>query len=257
VTAPCHILILGGTGEAVALANALIARFGPAVRVISSQAGRTRAPLPPAGALRIGGFGGAAGLTAYLAAQHIDLVLDATHPFASAISANARAACNSAGCRRLILARPPWQRRPGDDWHDAENAAAAASLVARLGTRIFLTVGRRDLSAFSGLADHWFLVRLIDLPPRKPPLRHHLVITGRGPFNLAGERAVLCHHGIDVLVTKASGGGATEAKLTAAREAELPVVMIQRPLSEAGEQVDSLAAALTWVRHAFELGSPL
>lgn len=257
MTAPCRILILGGTGEASELARALTVRFGAAVQVTSSQAGRTREPRAPAGALRIGGFGGAVGLAAYLTGQDIDLVIDATHPFASAISANARAACNSTGCRRLILARPPWQQRPGDDWHHAANATAAAALVAQMGPRVFMTVGRKDLSAFSGLSAHWFLVRLIDRPVQTLPLPRHQILIGRGPFTLATERALLRHHEIDVLVTKASGGSATEAKLLAAREANLPVIMLQRPLSETGEQVDCLAAALTWVSHAFELQAPL
>ncbi len=249
---PTRILILGGTAEAVDLAAALLARFGAAVQVISSQAGRTRSPRLPVGEWRIGGFGGASGLAAYLAEQRIDLVIDATHPFASRISASARTACRRAGCRRLMLVRPTWRRQPGDDWREAADAGAAAALVEPLGRRVFLTIGRRDLGAFSHLADHWFLVRLVDQPDTPLPLPHQRVITGRGPFSLAVESTLLRAERIDVLVTKASGGEATAAKLSAAREANLPVVMIRRPLTASGEQVDSIPAALAWVANAFD-----
>ncbi len=251
-----RILILGGTAQAAALAAGLMARFGIAVDVISSQAGRTKEPRRPPGTLRIGGFGGVNGLSGYLVERQIDMVIDATHPFARRISANARTACQGVDCPRLILARPPWRRRPGDDWHDVADAAAAAALVASLGGRVFLTLGHRDLPAFAGLVDHWFLVRVIE-PPRGLAIPHHLILIGRGPFDLAAERALLRRHRIDVLVTKASGGAATQAKLTAARESGLPVVMIRRPLSEPGEQVDSLPAALLWVSRTLELEAPL
>ena len=250
-----RILILGGTAEAADLAAALTVRFGAAVEIISSQAGRTRTPREPAGTLRVGGFGGVTGLAVYLVDQQIDLVIDATHPFAKRISANARAACHRVDCPRLILARPPWRRQPGDDWHDVANAAAAA-LVASLGTRVFLTLGHQDLPAFAGLVDHWFLIRVIE-PPRDLAIPHHLILIGRGPFELAGEIALLRRHRIEVLVTKASGGAATQAKLIAAREASLPVVMIRRPLSEPGEQVDSLAAACLWAGRTLGLETPL
>ncbi|MHA1564000.1 MAG: cobalt-precorrin-6A reductase [Alphaproteobacteria bacterium] len=247
-----RVLILGGTAQAVALAAELTARFGTEVDIISSQAGRTRHPREPAGTLRIGGFGGVTGLAAYLVDQQIDMVIDATHPFAQQISANARAACHRVDCPRLILARPPWRRRTGDDWRGVDNAAAAAAMVASLGSRVFLTLGHRDLPAFAGLTDHWFLIRVIE-QPHDLAISRHLIVTGRGPFDLAAERTLMHDHRIDVLVTKASGGAATAAKLIAAREAGLPVVMIRRPLSEPGEQVDSLAAACLWVSRTLGL----
>jgi len=240
-------LILGGTGEAAALAGAVLARYGTAVGVTTSLAGRTRRPAPLVGRVRIGGFGGPAGLAAYLAEHEVDRLIDATHPFAARISATARLACEAARVPRLMLLRPPWRRHPLDRWIDVDGMAAAAQIVGRLGRRAFLTVGAGEIAAFAAVAGVHFLVRLVD-PPRGPlPLAGCEVVVGRGPFTLDEERRRLAAHAIDVLVCKASGGAATEAKLVAAREAGLPVVMVRRPLPERGDAVESVAAALDWL----------
>jgi precorrin-6A/cobalt-precorrin-6A reductase len=244
---PQKLLILGGTGEAVALARAAAARFGDAVSVTTALAGRTRRPGPIPGQVRIGGFGGAAGLAAYLAETAIDRLIDATHPFAADISAHARLACEQTLVPRLMLLRPPWRRHPLDRWIEVDSMAAAAELVVRLGRRAWLTVGAQAIPAFAPVTDVRFLVRLVD-PPREPlPLRFHEIVLGRGPFSLAEERHLLQRHGIEVLVCKASGGAATEAKLAAARELSLPVIMVRRPPPEPGASVDTVEAALDWL----------
>ncbi len=245
--APYRLLILGGTGEAVALAAAVLARFAPRLAVTTALAGRTAHPVLPSGELRRGGFGGADGLAAYLTEASIDALIDATHPFATQISAHAVEACERAEVPRLVLYRPPWRRHEDDRWIEVEDAAAAAALLPHLGRRAWLTIGTRELAAFVGLRDVHFLVRLVD-PPREPlPLASCEVIAARGPFEVAAETALLDRHDIDVLVTKASGGRATAAKLVAARERRLPVIMLRRPPPPPGDRVESVAGALTWL----------
>jgi precorrin-6A/cobalt-precorrin-6A reductase len=217
------------------------------LHVTSSLAGRTERPGPVPGAVRIGGFGGPEGLAAYLEEAGIDLLVDATHPFADAISAHARLAADSAGVPRLMLVRPPWARHPLDRWIEVDDLGAAAATVRRLGGRAFLTVGASELAAFAGIESVRFLVRLVDQPRRPLPLRHYAVVVARGPFSLVEERQLIEGNRIEVLVCKASGGAATEAKLIAAREASLPVVMVRRPPPQPGEQVGSVAAALAWI----------
>ena len=244
---PPRLLLLGGTAEAAALARELAIAFGPALDVTTSLAGRTRRPNPVPGALRTGGFGGAAGLGDFLRDRAIDAVIDATHPFSATISANAVAACAAADRPRLVLARPPWQSGAGDRWIEAASPQAAAAALPRYGRRVFLSVGARDHHWFAALDDMWFLVRLME--PPAPPLALadcHLVVD-RGPFTPAGERALLREHAIDVVVTKASGGAATRSKLDAARALGLPVVMVARPPPPPGPSVATVAAAQRWV----------
>jgi len=243
----CHLLILGGTGEAAALARGALARFGESMIVTTALAGRTRHPGPIAGEVRIGGFGGPAGLAAYMMAREIDRLIDATHPFAAEISRAARLACNQVEVPRLLLLRPAWRRHPLDRWIEVDSLEAAALLVGRIGRRAWLTVGANSIAAFAPATGVRFVVRLID-PPREPlPLRFYEVVTGRGPFSLAEERHLLERHAIDVVVCKASGGAATEAKLIAARELSLPVIMVRRPQAEPGPSVETVEAALDWL----------
>ena len=242
-----RLLILGGTAEAAALARAAAARFGDDLVVTSSLAGRTERPGPIPGQVRIGGFGGPAGLAAYLEAHGIDRLIDATHPFAARISAAAREACAAAAVPRLMLLRPPWRRHRLDRWIEVDDMEAAAGIVARIGRRAWLTIGAGEIAAFSDVPGVRFLVRLVD-PPRHPlPLRFCQVVLGRGPFALADERHLIARHAINVLVSKASGGSATSAKLVAAREFSIPVVMVRRPPAEPGEAVETVEAALDWV----------
>ncbi|CAI8056360.1 Precorrin-6A reductase [Geodia barretti] len=179
----------------------------------------------PAGPVRIGGFGGAEGLASYLREERIGLLIDATHPFATRISAQARDAAREAGAARLVIVRPPWRPLPGDRWIDVDTVEEAAAAIPAEARRVFLTVGVRSLAPFAGRPDLWFLVRLVDEPAEPIPLAQHRLICARGPFAEADERALLEAHGIDCLVTRASGGDATVAKLAAARALGLPVVM--------------------------------
>ena len=252
--APERLLILGGTAEGRALAEAAQARFGPTLSVISALAGRTRSPLLPAGVVRIGGFGGAEGLAAYLREERIGLLVDATHPFATRISAQACEAATLAGTARLVLVRPPWRSEPGDRWIDVADVEAAARAIPAGAGRVFLTVGGRALAPFAGRPDIWFLVRLVDAPAEPIPLARHLLICARGPFAEADERQLLTAHGIDCLVTRASGGAATAAKLAAARARALPVVMVRRPDPPPGAQASSIEGTLDWISR--RLGKP-
>jgi precorrin-6A/cobalt-precorrin-6A reductase len=238
-----RVLILGGTAEALRLAEACAQR--PKLSVTTSLAGRTRAPATPPGELRVGGFGGVDGLARYLRAHAIERLVDATHPFAAQIGRNALEACRATGVPRIRLLRPPWQRQPGDRWTEVASLAAAARRLPQHG-RVFLSVGSRDLEAFAGLAP-WFLVRSIEPPATLLGQAHWL--GARGPFGLADELALLREHAIDLLVTKASGGDATYPKLAAARALGLPVIMVRRPPAPPGAVVDSVAAVLAWLDH--------
>lgn len=216
------ILILGGTAEARALAAALV---DAGVPVVSSLAGRVRDPALPAGEVRIGGFGGVAGLAAFLAGRAVTAVVDATHPFAATMTAHAVAACAQVGVPLVVLRRPGWPSEP--DWIGVDSPADAAARLPALGERVFLTTGRTSLATFAEL-DLEFLVRCVEPPSGRLPRRMHLVLD-RGPFTVAGERALLRDHRIDVLVTKDSGGPLTSAKLAAARAEGVRVVVVRRP----------------------------
>ncbi|MFE5711442.1 cobalt-precorrin-6A reductase [Streptomyces sp. NPDC056501] len=218
-----HVLILGGTTEARALAGLLHGT----VRVTSSLAGRVASPRLPAGEVRIGGFGGVDGLVAWVREHGVDAVIDATHPFAERISFNAARAAATAHVPLLALRRPGWVPTAGDDWHSAASLEEAAGALDGLGDRVFLTTGRLGLATFAA-CPQWFLVRSVDAPDAPMPARTE-VLLDRGPFTLDGERELLARHRIDVLVTKDSGGAATAPKLTAAREAGIPVVVVRRP----------------------------
>ncbi|MFD5553834.1 cobalt-precorrin-6A reductase [Streptomyces sp. NPDC127068] len=245
-----HVLVLGGTAEARRLA-ALLVGSAPDLRVTSSLAGRVAAPRLPAGEVRIGGFGGADGLAAWLVRERVDVLVDATHPFAERMSTNAVGAAAATGVPLVVLRRPGWQPVDGDDWHPVDSLAGAAALLPTLGARVFLTTGRMGLAAFTGTAELdrlWFLVRSVDPPQPPVPPRMH-VLLDRGPFALDDERALLAAHRVDVLVTKDSGGPATAPKLTAAREARVPVVIVRRPPVPAGvPMVTGPEEAARWVR---------
>lgn len=231
--------MLGGTGEARRLAAALVAV--PGLHVVSSLAGRVRAPVLPPGEVRIGGFGGPAGLAAWLREHATAAVVDATHPFAARISAHAATACEATGVPLVVLRRPGGPAEPG--WTVVDSLEQAALRLP--GERVFLTTGRGGLAAFAA-SDRWFLLRSVD--PPEPPLPPRLeVLLDRGPFTLDGERALLREHRIDVLVTRDSGGPA--AKLEAARLEGVPVVVVRRPPPPAGvATVDAVDRALDWVR---------
>jgi precorrin-6A/cobalt-precorrin-6A reductase len=238
------ILILGGTAEARELAAALDATGVP---VTSSLAGRVARPRLPAGEVRIGGFGGPDALARWISERGVRAVVDATHPFAERISVSAAQAARQARVELLRLERPGWHERPGDRWTwvDALDAAAAA---IPSGARVLLTSGRQGLGAFADVDHAWFLIRCVDPPEAALPPRHELLLD-RGPYTLAGERALIEAHAIDLVVTKDSGGAHTAAKLDVARERGLPVIVVRRPVRAAGgATVASVPEALAWAR---------
>lgn len=221
-----RILILGGTSEGAELAARLAHRNG--LSILSSLAGRVATPKLPEGPVRIGGFGGVNALTSFLITEKITTVIDATHPFAATMGRNAEAACQRARIPLLALARPPWKKLEGDHWHEVPDFASAAAFVNRTYARVFLSIGRQEVHAFSICNEPWFLIRSIE-PPSAPLPPHHASILDRGPFTLESELTLLREHAIDCIVTKNSGGPATYSKIEAARTLGLPVVMIQRP----------------------------
>ncbi|MEA5154949.1 cobalt-precorrin-6A reductase [Raineyella sp.] len=239
------VLILGGTREARTLAILLV---GQGVRVISSLAGRVTTPALPAGEVRIGGFGGVEGLVAYEREHAITAVVDATHPFASRISANAAAAHHETGIPLLRLQRPGWETRPdADGWHWVDTTAEAVAVAGRLGTRVFVTTGRKSLRAYAAWTDRYVLVRLVDQADWWVPTNWEVLVE-RGPYDPESETALMRDRRIDVLTTKNSGGSLTEAKLQAAADLGVPVVIVRRPAAPEGiEQVGTPEEAAAWV----------
>ena len=241
------VLVLGGTNDARELASALVR--DASLRAISSLAGRTTAPLRPEGDVRVGGFGGVDGLVAYLRDERIRAVIDATHPFAARMSANAVAACARGAVPLVALDRPAWVARPGDRFIDANDVVHAARVASELGRRIFVTVGRQELAPFAEIRDRFLLVRAIDAPDARVLPPHAEVVLARGPFTYADELALCTRYGIDCIVAKNSGGNATAAKLDVARTLGIPVVMIARPASDRDVlRVPDVASVMAWLR---------
>ncbi|MBI0435308.1 cobalt-precorrin-6A reductase [Roseomonas sp. KE0001] len=250
-SSPLRLLILGGTTEASDLARAVAgdARFAP----LLSLAGVTRRPLPQPVPLRIGGFGGAAGLAEFLRAEGIGALVDATHPFAAAMTRQALAAAAETGTPLLRLERPPWRPVPGDDWREHATPEALAAALGPAPRRVFLTVGRKDLAAFRAAPWHDYLIRSVDPPPAEALPPRARVIVDTGPFAPEAELALLREARIEVLVAKNSGGTAVAAKLAAARALGLPVHLLARPAAPPGlGAVAEAGAALDWLarRHA-------
>lgn len=251
------ILVLGGTAEARDLAARLEAVGREAgggeaagLEFVSSLAGRVARPRLPVGPVRIGGFGGVDGMQQYFTEAGVTAVVDATHPFAAGISANAAAACAGAQVPLLRLERPGWAEAPGADaWHWVDDHDEAAATAARLGRRPFLTIGRQSLGTFTGpLAGHHALVRVVDPPQVGLPATWRLLLS-RGPYSADTERELFADHGVDVLVTKDSGGSHTWSKMAVADELGVPIVIVRRPGPAAGVTVVADAdAAAEWVR---------
>ncbi|NEX17677.1 MAG: cobalt-precorrin-6A reductase [Halochromatium sp.] len=245
------ILILGGTSEGYALAEAL---SGSDWRLINSLAGRTSSPRLPAGETRIGGFGGVAGLIDYLRAQRITAVIDATHPFAATMGWHAAEACQALARPLLRLERPAWQPESGDRWHSVPDWDAACATLRALGARrVLLALGRQDLEPFVKLTTVHFMIRCVS--PPDPPLAFAdaELRLARGPFDLDSERALLDTRRIDAIVCKNSGGEATIAKLIAARERAIPVVMRQRPRRPAVPSRTDVGGAQDWLAAAIKV----
>jgi precorrin-6A/cobalt-precorrin-6A reductase len=241
------VLLLGGTTEAYDLAERLAGRDH--IRLISSLAGRTENPRLPAGETRIGGFGGVDGLAGYLRDEGIDAVIDATHPFAATMGWHAAAACVQAAVPLLRLERPAWSVGPDDHWVLVDDWDQAVTQLRQLGRRrVLLAVGRQDLAPFSAIDGIWFLLRAVTRPEPLPAFAAYELLLERGPFDLAHERALLAGRRIDAIVCKNSGGDATAAKLEAARELGMPVIMRRRPERPGVETAADPSAAVDWLR---------
>lgn len=241
-----RLLILGGTGEAAALLEAALARFGARLEITTSMAGRTSEPRVLPGTRRTGGFGGWQGLARWLLEERISMVVDATHPYATQISANTRAACRAAGVPRMILWRPPWIAEPGDNWIPAANAEEAAAMLPGLGERVFLALGSGESKKFRNVRTVSLVSRVAEAPePHTAP--PGFVVVQRGPFDVEDEMRLLQMHDIDLLVSRNSGGTATVGKIIAARRRGIPVIMLARPAPEAGERSSDLEDILEWI----------
>ena len=230
------------------MAGVLASRADLAVTL--SLAGRTAQPLPQPVPVRVGGFGGAEGLADYLSAEHIDALIDATHPYAAAISANAAEAARAAHVPLLSLRRPPWKRVAGDSWVEVETMEQAVQALGQAPRRVFLALGRKELAPFASAPQHLYLVRSVD--PVDPPLAvpQAIYLTARGPFSEADDRALIERHRIDAIVAKNSGGTATYGKIAAARALHLPVIMLKRPALPDTESVERVEEVLAWLDHA-------
>jgi precorrin-6A/cobalt-precorrin-6A reductase len=238
-----RVLILGGTTEASEIARELVARGD--LDVVTSFAGLTMSPKAAAGRTRVGSFGGADGLARYLRDEQVDLLIDATHPLAPQMRWNAYHAAEETGVPRIRVERPGWEEQDGDRWTWVKDLDEAATAIGGY-KRVFLSTGRKDLEPFARLEDTWFLVRSIE-PPDPMLLKNAEVVVAKGPFEVDGERTLMQEHQIEVLVTKNSGGDVTGAKLVAARELGLPVVIVERPTNPPGELALSAPAAIGWV----------
>jgi precorrin-6A/cobalt-precorrin-6A reductase len=243
------ILILGGTAEARQLAAALVAA---GVDVVSSLAGRVSTPNFPPGRVRVGGFGGAGGLADYLRREQAGAVVDATHPFAAKITTNVVQAASTTGTPLVRLERPSWGEHPQANTWTWVCDAAGAGAAAESARRPFLTTGRQSLRDFDAWADRDVLVRLVDPPATSLPQRWNVILS-RGPYSYDGERTILTEHAIDVILTKDSGGTHTVAKLDAAADLGVPVVMIARPDPAAVPHLRTVAEAVAWCRSLDDL----
>lgn len=240
-----HILLLGGTTEAGLAARALQAA---GIAAVYSYAGRTGTPVVQPLPQRVGGFGGVEGLTGYLGTEKISHVIDATHPFAAGMSANAVAACAAAGVALLALEREPWVAGIGDRWTHVPDIEGAAEALAGPARRVFLAIGRQHLAGFAGQPQHHYLLRLVDPPQGELPLPLARVVVARGPFDVARDTNLMREHGTEIVVAKNAGGKAAVAKIAAARGLGLPVIMIDRPVLPERPVVRNVAAVMEWLR---------
>jgi precorrin-6A/cobalt-precorrin-6A reductase len=248
-----RILILGGTSEARLLAGKLAERVG--LDVTLSLAGRTASAAAQPVPVRVGGFGGAAGLADYLVSEQVDALIDATHPYATRISANAAAAAPHAGVPYVAIRRLPWTAVAGDRWTEVSDAAEAVTALGQTPRRVFVALGRNELSPFRAAPQHFYLVRSVDPVAPPLPLPHVIYITGRGPFAEAGDRALMTAHRIDAVIAKNSGGAATYGKIAAARALGVGVIVLRRPPIAEGPAVETVMEAIAWLDHALTLAA--
>ena len=242
-------LILGGTTEARLLGERLAGRGE--LDVTLSLAGRTASPVPHAVPVRIGGFGGAEGLAAHLTAERIDVLIDATHPYATMISANAAEAARSTGVPFLVLHRPPWDTVAGDRWTEVDDTSAAVHAIGQQSRNVFVALGRNELAPFVSAPQHNYLIRSVDPIDPPLPLPRVTYVNARGPFREAEDRALMMAHDIGAVISKNSGGSAAYGKIAAARALGIEVIMVRRPPPPgAAAAVSTIDDAVAWLDHA-------
>jgi precorrin-6A/cobalt-precorrin-6A reductase len=244
-------LILGGIADANLLA-AEIARVK--IDAVYSYGGRTRAPADQPLPTRIGGFGGVSGLADYIRSEGITHVIDATHPFAAEMSRHAIEACADTGTPLIALERAPWARTPGDHWIEVGDVNAAVAALPEAPAKTFLAIGRQHIAPFAAKPQHAYTLRFVD-PPEVPLPFEADVIVSRGPFTLNGELEMIRSRGIACIVARNSGGNGARAKIDAARQLGLPVIMISRPKLPERKRVESVAEVMQWLGHRTCLGA--
>jgi precorrin-6A/cobalt-precorrin-6A reductase len=245
-------LILGGTSDANQLADA-IARAG--IDAIYSYAGRTQSPVAQSLPIRTGGFGGVAGLSEFIAREGITHVIDATHPFAAEMSRHAVEACAALNIPLIALERAPWTRSTGDRWIEVENIETAVDALPEARAGVFLAIGRQHLAPFAAKPQHAYTLRFVDPPEGALPLPETEVIVSRGPFTVEGDLDLMRSRNIAWVVARNSGGAGARAKIDAARELGLPVVMIARPVLPERRRVERVEDVLAWLDHEARLGA--
>jgi precorrin-6A/cobalt-precorrin-6A reductase len=245
-------LILGGTGDANQLADRFVRER---IDAVYSYAGRTQIPLGHSLPTRIGGFGGVAGLAEFLRSEGITHVIDATHPFAAEMSRHAVEACATTDVPLMALERAPWVRTSGDHWIEVADVDAAVAALPEERTRVFLAIGRQHLAPFATKPQHAYTLRFVDAPKGALPLPDAEIVVSRGPFTLQGDRDFMRSRGIEFLVSRNSGGAGARAKIDAARELGLPVIMIARPALPKRPRVESVGEVLAWLAHDARLGA--
>lgn len=246
-----HILLLGGTTEAGQMAQNL-AQAG--INATFSYAGRTQSPVAQPLPLRIGGFGGVSGLVRYLRDMGITHVIDATHPFAAGMSRNAHAACTATHTPLIRLERRPWHAGPGDKWRHVPTVEDLPAALPSAPARVFLAIGKQQISLFAEQPQHHYLLRLVDSPTAPLPLPETTVIVARGPFALAQDTALLRAHRITHVVCKNAGGTGARAKIDAARTLNLPVIIADRPTLPGDAIAHDVTQVMTWLGHGAERG---
>ncbi len=246
-----RVLLLGGTTEASAMARALA---GAGVDAVFSYAGRTHMPVTQPLPTRIGGFGGVAGLRSYLDAEGISHVIDATHPFAAGMSANAHEACGTCGVALIRLERPAWVAQEGDHWTQVPRVEDIPALLPDDPACVFLAIGKQQIGVFAAQPQHHYIVRLVDAPEQALPLPRTTVLLARGPFDVAGDTKLMREHGVTHVVAKNAGGTGARAKLDAARALGVPVIMADRPVLPGDNAVGSVAEVLAWLDHVADRG---
>ena len=237
-----NILILGGTGDAISIAEklSLIKNY----KIITSLAGVTQKPRLPIGKTHIGGFGGREGLVNFLEANKINLIVDATHPFSTQIKENAIFASNELFVPIIHFVRDQWKMEIGDKWHMVDNLPEASNKLRELSStrklKVFLTVGRKGLADFADILNSKFVIRSIEKPLALGGFSRAEWIEGRGPFSFDNELKLLQQEQIDIIVTKNSGGLSGKAKLLAARTLGLPVIVVRQPPRPLGVKCNTI-----------------